>query len=312
MSWSSVETAAVARAVSKAPSVHNTQPWALEFHPGRVDLYEVPARGLPQHDPDGRDRLISCGAALTNLRLAVRTLGRATEVELPTGGQQAGLLARVNVGESLLPSDDEVALYAAIFRRRSHRAPFRLRPVSRRSLRALARTAGQVDTEARLIDPRTEAEPLAELLGYAASTFRDQRGYQRELAALAGGFPEPLPRESTLPWGGLVRGDTHLPHPFTLTDRLAREAMLLVVTVDDNWRDHVLAGAALERIWLNAVARGLVASVVTQPLHLHEVRSGLIERLDLAGFPQALLRVGHPVTQQATAGTPLEYQEEIR
>jgi hypothetical protein len=46
-----------------------------------------------------------------------------------------------------------------------------------------------------------------------------------------------------------------------------------------------------------------VGSVLTQPLHLHEVRAGLIERLGLAGFPQLLLRLGYPVTATpATAG----------
>jgi hypothetical protein len=38
----------------------------------------------------------------------------------------------------------------------------------------------------------------------------------------------------------------------------------------------------------------VAGSVLTQPLQVHEVRVGLIEGLDLAGFPQALLRFGYP------------------
>jgi hypothetical protein len=47
-------------------------------------------------------------------------------------------------------------------------------------------------------------------------------------------------------------------------------------------------------MWLAATAAGLAASVLTQPLHLHEVRAGLIEAMDLPGYPQAILRVGLP------------------
>ena len=39
---------------------------------------------------------------------------------------------------------------------------------------------------------------------------------------------------------------------------------------------------------------GLVGSVLTQPFQLPEVRAGLVEALSLAGFPQLLLRLGHP------------------
>lgn len=54
------------------------------------------------------------------------------------------------------------------------------------------------------------------------------------------------------------------------------------------------AGMATEATWLAAIEAGLVGSVLTRPFQLPEVRAGLVEALSLAGFPQLLLRFGHP------------------
>ena len=61
-------------AAARAPSVHNTQPWRFRVSPGAVELWSDPRRKL-RADPSGREMLISRGAALFGLRLAVRSLG---------------------------------------------------------------------------------------------------------------------------------------------------------------------------------------------------------------------------------------------
>src|SRR5579859_8271465 len=65
---------AVAKAVW-APSVHNTQPWRFTAGAQQISLYADADRRLVVADPNGREMLISCGAALFNLRLALRSLG---------------------------------------------------------------------------------------------------------------------------------------------------------------------------------------------------------------------------------------------
>ncbi|HKS48347.1 MAG TPA: hypothetical protein VJT49_25200 [Amycolatopsis sp.] len=308
MTWSSADIAVLARAVSHAPSVHNTQPWTLEAHADHVDLYErfegawglAPRRGpegappegtvaLPRHDPAGRDRTISCGAALANLALAVRALGWAAEVALLPEPAQPGLVARIHARGRANPTATETERYAAIFRRHSYRGPFGLEPVPRDSLRGLAGAASEPGVQIRIIEPRTECGALAELFGHAALVIRDDSAYQRELAAWSVG-----PSGTTVPWGGLVRADTHVPDTVTLTERLMHEGILLLLTPDDTRLCHLVAGAAMQQVWLAAIVQGMVAAALTQPLHLPEVRAGLIERLGLAGYPQLFLRVGHP------------------
>ncbi len=101
-------------------------------------------------------------------------------------------------------------------------------------------------------------------------------------------------RDAALPWAGLVRRSTAVPDVEVITDRLQRECLLLVETPDDGPLDQVRAGMAAQTAWLTATDARLVGSVLTQPLQLPEVRAGLVEALSLAGFPQLLLRLGHP------------------
>ena len=63
---------------------------------GAVELWADPGR-KPRDDAIGREMLISCGAALFGLRLAVRSLGYLPVVDLLPDPTQLRLLARVRV-----------------------------------------------------------------------------------------------------------------------------------------------------------------------------------------------------------------------
>ena len=66
----------IVAAAAAAPSIHNTQPW--RFRIVGDDLMEVhsdPDRVLWVADARGRALHLSCGAALFNLRLAIRATG---------------------------------------------------------------------------------------------------------------------------------------------------------------------------------------------------------------------------------------------
>src|SRR3954462_7963078 len=77
--WTAAETEGLVRSMMRPPSVPNPQPWVLEVAPGELRVRERAEPALPHHDPDGRDRAASRGAAVANLELAARTLGRSAE-----------------------------------------------------------------------------------------------------------------------------------------------------------------------------------------------------------------------------------------
>ncbi|MFC4083861.1 Acg family FMN-binding oxidoreductase [Amycolatopsis samaneae] len=302
--WSAGEIEVLARAVVRAPSVHNIQPWTLEVAGEDLLVRERRDLVLPEHDPGGRDRLLSCGAALANLVLAVRVLGRRVTTETLPDPRRPDLVAVVRPGAALRPSATELHRYSAIARRRSYRHRFTSLPVPDRVLAEVVNSTETSQVRARHVRGERALSEVAGLLLFAAKAYQHDHGYQRELAlwtihdeyshrhgaGIAGGC---LP-ESTLPWAGLVRPRTALPDREVLRRRLAGETVLVFVTLDDAPVDHLHAGLALQNAWLAAVDNGLAASVLTQPLQLPEVRSALCEELELAGFPQVMMRIGHP------------------
>jgi nitroreductase len=283
-------------------------------HAHTATLHELPEVGLPGHDPMGRDRLISCGAALTNLEYAVRVLGWSEEHELfpPDAGPTA--VGRITAGHRKPPSEREIADGAAILWRHSYRRSFRPNPVPAEEITHLLDTTDHSGVVVYRAGGSADAVALAELLSYATRVLREDHSYQRELAAWTvgvgqrgpdgrlTGIPETALSEQALPAAGLVRHGTPVPDPAVLAARIAAERVLILTTVDDARLDHVRSGMALQRLWLNAISRGMVASTVTQPLHLSEVRTRLRRRLALPGIPHVLLRIGYPAAATSTPG----------
>lgn len=240
--WTLREKNFVTTAAALAPSVHNTAPWILEFHDGpAVSLYERLDRTLPRHDPLGRDRLISCGAALEHVLLAVRVLGWAPDLVLRPDRTHPDEVARVTADRRMPASDVDRERWRAISSRRSHRRRFAERAVdagSRASLTVASDVDGVDGVGVRPVTDAGEFGALARLLHHAALVLRTDRAYQRELSAWTASTRDPLPgeglpastrRTATLPWAGLVRHSTAIPDVATLTDRLSDEFLVLLL-----------------------------------------------------------------------------------
>jgi hypothetical protein len=236
--------------------------------------------------------------------LALRALGWVPEISLRPDRTRRDEVARIVAGIRRAPTDAELARHRAIGRRHSYRRPFLATPVDT----GTPLTAHGVDgVELRVLSGVDETAAVAKLLAHAALGLRADRAYQRELSVWTAADEHPGPgagvavaagRNATLPWAGLVRHSTAVPDVETLTDRLGRERLLLVETPDDGPLDQVRAGMAMQTAWLTATDAGLVGSVLTQPFQLPEVRAGLVEALSLPGFPQLLLRLGHPLDHE--------------
>ncbi|SDX75308.1 Nitroreductase family protein [Saccharopolyspora shandongensis] len=295
-SWSAAESAVLAESVHCAPSVHNTRPWELALHGRTAELRERTVLAA-QHDPEGRDRRISLGAALANLALAIRGLGWAAEAA--TGSADDLVTATVVGTRRSRPTDAENRRRRVLADRRSHRHSFDRRELPDGIRDALLDALAAPGVTGRWISGPDEALAVARLLDYAARVFRDNAEYQRDLTLWAtprgsGVRPDAFGAEG-LAAVGLTTSRTRLPDESLLADRIQREAVLVIATSADTPQDHVRAGAAMEQAWLEAASRDLAASVMTQPLHLEEVRTGLAQRLGLTAVPQMLMRFGLPV-----------------
>ena len=157
------EMARLIAQAARAPSLHNSQPWRFRVAGETVELRADPQRQLRQADPDGREMLISCGAALFGLRLGLRRLGfwPVTEI-LPDPGQPA-LIARVRAGPRERATRGERDMIAALTRRHTHRGPFGPGQVPQRLLEGMTRDAGAEAANLVLLNDPGQIHRLARL-----------------------------------------------------------------------------------------------------------------------------------------------------
>ncbi len=119
---------AVLTLATRAPSVHNSQPWRWRVGPDRLHLYADPSRHLPSTDPNRRAMVVSCGTTLHHCTVALAAMGWHTRVaRLPDPADIDHLAAIAMIRQP--PGELDVLLAAAIDRRRTDRRNFSSRPV---------------------------------------------------------------------------------------------------------------------------------------------------------------------------------------
>ncbi len=94
-----------------------------------VDVLVNRQRQLGALDLDRREMFVSVGAAVLNLRLAIRSHGYDPQVHLMPDRADPDLAARVSIDGPAAPPASVLALYEAIARRHTNRRPFADRPV---------------------------------------------------------------------------------------------------------------------------------------------------------------------------------------
>jgi len=148
-------------AATAAPSIHNTQPWRFRPRADGVDIFADHTRRLGVVDPSGREVLISIGAALLNLRIAVLAHGRTPLTQLLPDGADADRIAQVTFGRPVHVSETVRMLGQAIPRRRTNRRPFSNATIPREVLAELIDSAATEGGRLTVADPGTREAVLS-------------------------------------------------------------------------------------------------------------------------------------------------------
>lgn len=140
----SVVGAALTAAV-RAPTLHREQPWLFEVDGERIRLLLNRGTLAPGVEQDARIARLACGAALCNLRVALRAQDRVGFVDLLPDPDDADLLAVVRVAGERVASSTEHRLADAIGQLTTDSPRFLERPVpetARVALGSAAHTEG--------------------------------------------------------------------------------------------------------------------------------------------------------------------------
>jgi len=323
------QSAAVVAMAARAPSLHNTQPWQFRVRGNVIELLVDPDRWLRHIDPDGRELMISCGAALFGLRLGLRSLGLLPVTELLPDLEKPWLAARVRPAGHAAMNKVEAEMAAAVPHRHTHRGPFTPGEVAARLLTALVADAAAEGAELLLASAGLTGQlvRLAEVAAAEQSVTTDAAAETRSWvrppgslardgvpawaiasrAALTGSRDEALPRLPQRDFGPEQSGSER--RGSDRRDGVPPSATAALSTAGDTPADWLRAGQALHRLLLRAATRWVFASLQSQPLESPRHRQEVRELLGLTGYPQLLLQFGRSNTAPATPRRP---QVEVR
>jgi nitroreductase len=295
-----------------SPSVHNTQPWRFRALPGEISLFADADRRLPVADPDGREMMISCGAALFTARLALRFLGYVPEVTVLPDPDRPLLVARISWQDQIPASSYEHDLYDQIALRRTHRGGFDPGPLPVALLTGLRQDATQHGALLRVLADDSRRAVLAAVVDAAENVLRLDGARAVEVARWA---PRPSSaRRDGVPHTAYPARPEHIDPPFpgrgfarghgwgystASSAPLLRSAgvVSIITTSSDQRSDWVNAGQALQRVLLSASSSGVAAALHSQPLELPQLRDLVRVELCDRAHPQMVLRLG--TTDQA-------------
>ena len=311
---------AVVDVAVRAPSIHNTQPWRWVFDGSALSLLADRSRQLPVADPSGHSLLISCGAAALLTELSLRAAGWRVDSALFPDPDDRDVLARFRAVGREEPAEALQAQVEAALRRRSDRRPFSSEDVSEEEMEKL-RDATRADGV--YVDFPTQPDQridLAVAVSWADREERRDQAYIEEMnqwlrdpdvQATSDGIPldtvphvsDDHPRHTDVPVRDFEVGVSGR----QLIERDIDERPLIgvVFTDSDMPVDQLRSGGGMMRLMIEAELLGLASCPLSQAVDLTAFRGRLQGLMGWTGYPQMMLRIGHPAeTAQTTPRTP--------
>ncbi|MET7768311.1 NAD(P)H nitroreductase [Nocardia sp. NPDC005366] len=300
----------------RAPSVHNTQPWRWRIGDRTVHLYLDPTRALPATDPDQRDMLLSCGAALHHFSVASAALGWSAVVHRMPNPDDPNHLAAIELVRHR-PTPLEVALSAAITRRRTDRRHYSSWPMPPGNHGLLIERAGAFGAILRPVTD-LERDRLVETVRAAAAQHGQDPDYLFELTIWSGrhSTPDGVPAQNA----PSPRSGDELPARHFAGAQLVDSAhepdsaeLLVLGTSADDRVSRLRAGEALSAVLLTATNVGLATCALTEALEIAELRRQVrVGVLDDSAYPQVIVRLGWaPSSAPALQETPRRALDEV-
>src|SRR6516225_872822 len=166
------------RSACRAPSLHNSQPWQWVFDGGQLRLFLDPSR-VTNTDQSAREALISCGATLDHLRVAMAAAGWQSHVDRFPNPDSANHLASIQFTPIDVVTEKDRRRADAIWARHTDRLPFS-DPTDWQSFEptvdnAVAGTAVHLDVLSDDLRPRLlEAAQIAESLRFYDKPYKDE------------------------------------------------------------------------------------------------------------------------------------------
>jgi nitroreductase len=301
----------------RAPSIHNSQPWHWRVGEHSLHLYANPDLQLAAVDPDSRDLMLSCGAALHHCAIAFAALGWQSTVHRFPNPAEANHLASIEL-QRYAPTVVDIALAAAIPRRRTDRRHYSPWRVPHGDIALMGARAARAGVMLRQVDA---IDKLKRLVTDAALRHAADWDYWAELTRWSGryGSTAGVPARNTpdsdprAPIPARSFAGPVLAQPPDADPADDHAVVVALGTADDDALSRLRAGEATSLVLLTATALGLASCPITEPLEIAEIRAAVqADVFGAAGYPQMLLRIGWaPVNADPLPSTPRRALSEV-
>jgi hypothetical protein len=295
---------------TRAPSIHNSQPWQWRVGTQSLRLYADPDRHLPNADPDSRDLLLSCGASLHHAVVALAALGWQAKVHRLPNPAEPDHLAAIEVYRHSA-SELDVTLAAAIPRRRTDRRLYNAWRVPDADIALMGARAARAGVMLRQVALLPKLQHMVAQAVWQHATDHD---YLTELSTWSGRYASLAgvparnipPSDPTAPIPGRLFAGPALAQPPDVSSDDDAAVVLALGTKDDSPLARLRAGEATSLMLLTATGLGLASCPVTEPLEIAETREAVKDDVfGDSGYPQMLLRIGwRPVNADPLPSTP--------
>jgi nitroreductase len=313
MSHAIVDSAVITHAVHlacRAPSFHNSQPWRWQFEDGVLRLF-LDRVHLAPTDLSGRQALISCGAALDHLQVAMAAAGWHSHVDRFPNPNDSSHLASLSFTSMVTVTAGHRRRADAILVRRTDRLPFAAPTAWAAYIDAVEARLQDTDAFVDAIDV-SDREQLAEASELIDILRLYDSAYHAELNWRTGPFAvyDGIPKSALI--SAVERNRVDVGRSFPAAGHSNRrpelrhdQAQILVISArDETARDILGCGETLSKVLLEATMAGMATCTVT---HLTEQKatSNIVSVLTGRALPQVLVRVGFaPALEDPPPPTP--------
>jgi hypothetical protein len=297
-----VDIAALKKAVllaCRAPSVHNSQPWRWVAENDVVHLFVEPHRTVPATDHSGREAIISCGAVLDHLRIAMTAAQYHASITRFPNPNNPSHLATVEFSPIDHVTEAQRNRAQTMLQRRTDRLPFG-RPAYWHLFEPVLRST--FDEDVAMLDvlsddqrPRlVEASQLSEALRRDDSSYHVELQWWTSLFALAQGVPpSALASDTERRRVDIARDFPVRSHQDRRPEIDADWSKILVLSTPEDTRADVLrCGEVLSTVLVECTMAGMATCTLTHLIESKESRDIVGGLISQRGEPQVLIRVG--------------------
>lgn len=295
----------VVAVASRAPSIHNTQPWRWTQRGNVLEVRADRTRQLHVADRDGHSLLVSCGAAAELTELALRAQGWTVETSYLPDLADPDLLARMSLLALVEPDPVAQTRVEAALERRSERRVFGADQIPDEEIEALRTIAAAGGAYVHFAVRAEEKLDLAVAISRADRHERHDAEYVAEMSKWVrrdGHSPDGVPavvipqvlagepRHTDIPLRDFEIG---IPGAQLITSGVDERPLIAVIlTEGDSESARLMAGRSMMRLMIQAELAGSASCPLSQSVDLLSFRSQLRSLMSWTGYPQMMLRLG--------------------